>query len=150
MVFKADYYHIQLSDRWIWWLAYPAAIIYAFFVEGVRASLMLASANDASNKNWGRFVLGFLGSIGMIVYDIYISLGIGQMWGQSVFTGMMIFLVVCGGLLEIRLCMLISGSTANATPANVKEMKDTDLIDEETKLLSQLASIEAEKKQRGI
>lgn len=115
MIFKADYYASIFGVRWHLAFAVPMGGLVAFLAEGVRFSLMVASFYNIKHNQKISAALGFLGSIGMVLYDGYIAWKAGGVWGaqNEVYTGVLWFLIACGFLLEIRLCLVVSHTDEN-------------------------------------
>jgi len=122
MIFKVDYYAHIYNVRFSYWVAAVVGFVIALIAEGGRFALMVASVEDVRQGKGFRAFLGFIASLGLIGYDIYISFNLGAIWDSSndVYTNVIIFLVVIGGVLELRLCLLMSKSTKN-TPEEKKK-----------------------------
>ena len=120
IVFKAEYYHTIFLLRFYDSLAWVVGGSIAFLVEFVRFSLMISSAYDAKRSKWLGFMLGLGGSIALVVYEFYLCGEVGAIWDKEslVYTNILKFLVSVGLLLELRLCLLISGKSSNSSSSS--------------------------------
>jgi hypothetical protein len=107
IIFKTDYYLHIFSPRFGTKLGIAVAVASAILVEGVRFSLLVASASDAINKNSKGLWLGIVASILITIYDLTICIEIGNVWGSYVHSHILQVFVVLGLLLEIRLVLMV-------------------------------------------
>lgn len=123
--FKFEYYNHIFIVNFYDWLAITMAVAVAVLIEGTRFSLLLASAQDARTGNTKGFVLGLLGSSGLLIYDFILCSSIGEHWengaGGTVYTGILRFIVLLGALLEIRLCLLMSGEAVQVAESEQRQ-----------------------------
>lgn len=126
IVFKADYYHNAFSVRFMDSIAWVMGCTIAFFIEGVRFSLMLSSTEDARLRKWGSFTIGLIGSGALLAYELYLCNKVGIYWSETdtVYINILRFVAVMGMVLELRLCLLMKGSEAKEIPANESQQTE--------------------------
>lgn len=109
IVFKADYYHAAFQVKFMDAVAWTMGCIIAFFIEGVRFSLMLSSAEDARLKRWFSFTIGTIASLSLLGYELYLCQKVGTYWSvtDTVYINILRFVAVMGMVLELRLCLLM-------------------------------------------
>lgn len=128
IIFKVEYWLLALQPKFNHTLAWVMGVTIAIVVEGVRFSLMVASAEDIAKGRTLNFLLGMLGSIALLVYEVfYMANVVGASWSTTddTYTNLFKFLALVGMLLELRLCLLMSGT---------KESKEKIEADEDTSL----------------
>lgn len=111
-IFTVDYYeHLfekRFSDN-----ARFMAIVVSVIQEAVRFGLLVTSIKDFSDKKPFNGWLGLAGSIILVAHDISIAKDISFLWSPenpSPYSGIFIFLILIGLLLEVRLILTLSGS----------------------------------------
>lgn len=124
VIFKVEYWLLALQPKFNHTLAWVMGVTIAIVVEGVRFSLMVASAEDIAKGRTLNFLLGMLGSIALLVYEVfYMANVVGASWSTTddTYTNLFKFLALVGMLLELRLCLLMNGT---------KDTKSEDVTDE--------------------
>ena len=124
VIFKVEYWLLALQPKFNHTLAWVMGVTIAIVVEGVRFSLMVASAEDIAKGRRLNFVLGMLGSIALLVYEVfYMANVVGASWSTTddTYTNLFKFLALVGMLLELRLCLLMNGT---------KDAKSEDVTDD--------------------
>lgn len=125
-IFSVDYYR-ELLDPRFGTSAGAMAILLAVIQEAVRFGLLLASVRDFTDSKPFNGWLGLLGSVFMVVHDIGVMKKIGNMWDPSdpaPYVSMLIFLVVIGLLLEVRMILTVAGKEkAPATSTSEKQQQ---------------------------
>lgn len=110
IIFKTDYYLHIFNPRLGQKIGLGVAISTALLVEGVRFSLLVASAADAINKNKKGLWLGIIASILITTYDMFICNEVGLVWGSAVHAHILQTFVILGLLLEFRLVLMVVNS----------------------------------------
>lgn len=114
VVFKSDYYHSMFLKRFPDSISWTMAICIAVIVEGIRFSFMLSSAEDVRTGNRKGFVIGLIASLALLGYELYICKTVGEYWNpyDYIYVNILRFLAISGMVIELRLCLLISGKEA--------------------------------------
>jgi len=108
-IFSVDYYDELLKVRFNG-AAFGMAILLATIQEAVRFGLLVTSIRDFSIGSKAIGWLGLLGSLGLVFHDIYLAYDIANMWSASnpqPYSGIFLFLILIGLLLEIRLILTL-------------------------------------------
>jgi len=111
-VFAYDYYRELFLVRFPSSAAFMA-ILCAIIQEAVRFGLLVASIRDFTDSKPANGWLGLLGSIALVLHDIVIAKAIGRVWSPAdpdAYVGLLVFLILTGLLLEIRLILTVGGS----------------------------------------
>jgi hypothetical protein len=108
VVFKTEYWHEHLLLHFNDGFAWALGAIIPLIVEGMRFGLLLASTEDKRTKNTSSLVLGYIGSLGLFVYEIFfVCPTLGKYWSNSpIYTDMFIFMACMGMIVELRLIFL--------------------------------------------
>lgn len=112
-IFTVDYYEHLLRERFTD-NAKLMAILVAVIQEAVRFGLLVTSIRDFSDKKPFNGWLGLIGSIVLVAHDISLAEDIASLWSPEnplPYSGMLVFLILLGLLLEVRLILTLSGST---------------------------------------
>jgi hypothetical protein len=112
-IFTVDYYEHLFLKRFSENAKFMA-IVVAVIQEAVRFGLLVTSIKDFSDKKPFNGWLGLVGSIILVAHDISIAKDISSLWSPenpSPYSGILIFLILIGLLLEIRLILTLSGTT---------------------------------------
>lgn len=124
-VFCVDYYEslflIRFKES-----ARIMAILVAVIQELVRFGLLIASIRDFSDKKPFNGWLGLVGSLALVVHDIGIAKDIATVWSSKtpeLYSGIFIFLILIGLLLEIRLVLTVDGAKLGKSKA-LKEVQN--------------------------
>ncbi len=129
IIFKVEYWTIALQPKFNYTLAWVMGLTIAIVVEGVRFSLMLASAEDIAKGRTLNFILGLLGSIALLVYEVfYMANVVGASWSvtDSTYTNLFKFLAIVGMLLELRLCLIMNGTKHSKSEDITDDIEDND------------------------
>lgn len=108
IIFKSDYYSHIFNSRFGLKVGLGVGIATAFLTEGVRFSLLVASAADAINGNKKGLILGIIASILITIYDLFICVEVGLVWGSVVHSHILQTFVILGLLLEVRLVLMVN------------------------------------------
>lgn len=112
-IFTVDYYEHLFQKRFTENARFMA-IVVAVIQEAVRFGLLVTSIKDFSDKKPANGWIGLAGSIVLVVHDISIAKDISHLWSPenpTPYSGILIFLILIGLLLEIRLILTLSGSS---------------------------------------
>lgn len=119
-VFCVDFYEELFSKRFKSH-AHNMAIMVAVIQELVRFSLLISSVRDFSDNKKGNGWLGLIASAGLVMHDIYVAYDIAEMWSKSkpeLYSGVFIFLIVIGLILEIRLVLTVDNASLGKPKAS--------------------------------
>lgn len=126
-IFFVDYYSAVLAFRFGAG-AFYFAIFLALIQELTRFALLVSSVRDFGEKRSLNAWLGFIGSIALVYHDVKTANSIAAMYAaqqgaetSATFSGLLIFLVLVGLLLELRLILTIEKKPrlVNAEPITV-------------------------------
>lgn len=115
--FRTDYYHHIFDTRFPDWGAWAMAIFAATIEEGVRLALLVSSIRDFSDNRKGNGWLGLIGSVGLVVYEVGTAQHVAGLWAdggqaaQSIYHHFIVFMIVLGLLLELRLILTTNGTS---------------------------------------
>lgn len=116
-IFWYDYYAHIFGARFAPWAAMAMGAFAAIIKEGVRLSLLVSSIRDFSDKRSGNGWLGLLASIALVWYEIATTEQVAQLWAQGeaaavdTYRGFIIFMVLLGLVLELRLILTVPGAS---------------------------------------
>jgi len=123
-VYATDYYYQLNLLRFSSFSALVLAIAIALIVEGGRFAFLLASVRDFSTGNKKNGWLGLLASIFLVIHDITVSWKISQLWSErnaTAYFECLLFLVLFGLFVEIRLVMAFNQTRLNAGSGQAQE-----------------------------
>lgn len=109
-IFSVDYYEHLFLKRFTN-SAFAMAVMVASIQEAVRFGLLISSVRDFSEKNAVRGWLGLIASAWLVFHDIAISKELAMVWNPenpTPYTGILVFLIVIGLVLELRLILTVS------------------------------------------
>ena len=116
-IFWYDYYAHIFGSRFAPWAAVSMGAFAAIIKEGVRLSLLVSSIRDFSDKRRGNGWLGLLASIALVWYEISTTQQVAQLWAEGeaatadTYRGFIIFMVLLGLVLELRLILTVPGAS---------------------------------------
>lgn len=104
------------------------AIFLAIIHELTRFALVVSSVRDFGEKKTGAGWLGLLGSIALVAYDIKISGSVAQLWANdsfdaAIYSSTIVFLILLGLLLEVRLVLTMVKKSSSAAPKAAQTAK---------------------------
>lgn len=112
-IYAMDYYAQLNSSRF----GYAGGMAMGFFlaaiIEGGRFAFLLASVRDFSIGNKRNGWLGLVASIFLVVHDLTVSWKVAHLWSPEnamAYFNLLLFLVLFGLFVEIRLVMAFSSS----------------------------------------
>ena len=113
-IFQANFYSSVFLTRFGEVGSLMFAIFLALVHELTRFALVVSSVRDFSDKKAGSGWLGLLGSLALVAYDIKISSSVALVWvndsfDANVYSSTIIFLILLGLLLEVRLVLTMRG-----------------------------------------
>ncbi len=129
-IFRTDYYTEIFAVRLGGISALSMAIFVAILEEGVRLALLISSVRDFSDRRKGNGWLGLIGSVALVAYEIQTSIHVAGMWASEgaatlpTYRTLLIFLILTGLLLEIRLILTIPGASLGKPPARNGQAKE--------------------------
>ena len=112
-IFRTDYYDHIFSVRFEPWAAMAMAVFVSVIEEGVRLALLISSMRDFSDKRSGNGWLGLIASVALVWYEISTTQQVAELWAAgevaavSVYKGFLIFMVLLGLILELRLILTV-------------------------------------------
>ena len=109
-IFHTNFYTAVFVSRFGEVGALCFAIFLAIIHEFTRFALLVASIRDFSDDKAANGWLGLLGSVALVAYDIKISSYVADLWANDsfspgVYSSTIIFLILLGLLLEVRLVL---------------------------------------------
>lgn len=110
-IFSTDYYQ-HLFEKRFGGSAFAMAVMVASIQEAVRFGLLITSLHDFRSDNLARGWIGLLASIWLVWHDISISYQLANLWDPTKpkqYSSILIFLIVIGLVLELRLVLSITG-----------------------------------------
>lgn len=110
-IFWVDYYDTLLITRFTV-NSYSMAILIAVIQEAVRFGLLVASMRDFTDSKPYNGWLGLIGSIGLVWHDVKVCNEVASVWNPnnpSPYSGLIMFLIIVGLILEVRLILTMSG-----------------------------------------
>ena len=147
--FKTWYYQDLFSNKFDSYHALFCGGILAFMIEGARFSFMMSSAQDLLNRNNKGLVFGFLGSIGLFIYEMFLCGSLGSFWSvdSSLYSNIFRFVASLGMVIELRLCLMLVETKEEEIEE--EDQKNEDTIDiskfskevQEAYLLDQLSKL---------
>lgn len=108
-VFSIDYYQELFAKRFTESARFMA-IMVAVIQEAVRFGLLIASIRDFADKKYLNGWLGLLGSVALVLHDVSIAKDLALIWNADnpkPYSSILIFLILIGLLLEIRLILTV-------------------------------------------
>ena len=109
-IFIVDYYN-QLFEIRFSEYSFFIAVMVALIQEFVRFGLLISSIRDFTDSRRFNGWLGLVGSIGLVMHDVSIVKDLAMTWdyqNPSPYVSVLVFLILIGLLLEIRLILTIS------------------------------------------
>ena len=127
--FHTNFYTDVFLSRFGYVGSLSFAIFLAVVHELTRFALLVSSVRDFTSKRLGAGWLGLLGSLALVAYDIKISSSVAALWANEsfdagIYSSTIIFLIMLGLLLEVRLVLTYSrlnGSKASQNGATAKK-----------------------------
>lgn len=116
-IFRADYYHHIFAVRFPDWSSWSMAVFAAIIEEGVRLSLLVSSIRDFSDNRKGNGWLGLIGSVALVAYEVKTAQAVAGLWAingaadLSIYNGFLVFMILLGFLLELRLILTTKGAS---------------------------------------
>lgn len=114
-IFLTDYYQELFKPRFED-SAVKMAVMVAVIQELVRFCLLVSSVRDFSQKKPFTGWLGLLGSSYLVYHDISVANELSASWGGDPLRGVLLFLIIVGLILEIRLVLTVG--TSGRTPTD--------------------------------
>jgi len=124
-IFAVDYYETLFTTRFTK-NARVMAILVAVIQEAVRFGLLVSSIRDFSDKKPLNGWLGLIGSLVLVIHDISIANDLALLWNAenpSPYSGILIFPILTGLLLEIRLILTLSEQKVEKKEVGVQGKK---------------------------
>lgn len=111
-IFHANFYTSVFLSRFGEVGSLAFAIFLAIVHELTRFALVVSSVRDFSDGRTGSGWLGLLGSVALVAYDIKMSGSVSMLWANDsfdagIYSGTIIFLILLGLLLEVRLVLTL-------------------------------------------
>jgi hypothetical protein len=112
-IFHTNFYSEVFSSRFGATGGLAFGIFLAVVHEVTRFALLVASVRDFTDNKRGNGWLGLVGSLALVAYDIKISNNIAALWAKTgfdatIYASTIVFLILLGLLLEIRLILTVS------------------------------------------
>lgn len=117
-IFHTDFYTDVFTSRFGGTGALCFGIFLALIHELTRFALLVSSIRDFTDKKKANGWLGLIGSIALVAYDIKISSSVAELWANdsfdaAIYSSTIVFLILLGLLLEIRLVLTMSKTTSS-------------------------------------
>lgn len=102
--FQYDFYLEAFEKRLLGW-AWVAAAFVAITHQLIRFALLISSARNFYSGQRVNGALGMMASLGVMWYDLKLAAWMEEAWASPVIYSTMLFLVIMGFILEIRLIL---------------------------------------------
>lgn len=111
-IFHTNFYTAVFLSRFGSVGSLSFAIFLALVHELTRFALLVSSIRDFTDNKAANGWLGLIGSLALVAYDIKISNSVALLWANesfdaSIYSSTIIFLILLGLLLEIRLILTV-------------------------------------------
>jgi hypothetical protein len=116
-IFRTDYYNHIFAVRFEPWAAMAMAVFASIIEEGVRLALLVSSIRDFSDSRKGNGWLGLVASVALVWYEISTTQHVAELWATgeaaavSTYKGFLVFMVLLGLVLEMRLILTVPGAS---------------------------------------
>lgn len=109
-IFHTNFYTAVFLSRFGGVGALCFAIFLALIHEFTRFALLVSSIRDFTDNKRANGWLGLIGSLALVAYDIKISSYVANLWANesfdaAIYSSTIVFLILLGLLLEIRLVL---------------------------------------------